>query len=59
MIILHSIIRVILSLVQIDSILDEESGKIKDSITLRNDTVLCVHSPVQSESKREPFIKVS
>ena len=53
MIILHSIIRIILSLIQIDSILNEESGKIKDSITLRNDTVLCVHSPVQTKSKRQ------
>ena len=46
-IILHSISRIILSFIQIDSILDEKSRKIKDGITLRNDTILGVHSPVQ------------
>ena len=55
LIVLHSIFKFILSLVQIDSILDKESGKIKDSITLRNDTVLGVHSPVQTKPKKGLF----
>ena len=52
LIILHRIFKFILSLVQVDSILDEESGKVKDSITLRNDTVLGIHSPVQTKPKK-------
>ena len=49
LIILHSISRIILSFIQIDSILDEKSGKIKDGITLWNDAILSVHAPVQTE----------
>ena len=48
---LHGISRIVLSFVQIDSILDEESRKVKDGITLRNDAILGVHPPVQSKPR--------
>ena len=57
LIILHGISRIILSFVQIDSILDEESRKVKDGITLRNDAILGVHTPMQTKP-RTSFINV-
>ena len=51
LIILHGISRIILSFVQIDSILDEESRKVKDGITLRNDAILGVHPPMQTKPR--------
>ena len=57
LIILHGIGRIILSFVQIDSILDEESRKVKDGITLRNNTILGVHTPMQTKP-RTSFINV-
>ena len=57
LIILHGISGIILSFVQIDSILDEESRKVKDGITLRNDAILGVHPPMQTKP-RTSFINV-
>ena len=51
LIILHGIGRIILSFVQIDSILDEESRKVKDGITLRHNAILGVHTPMQTKPR--------
>ena len=51
LIILHGISGIILSFIQIDSILDEESRKVKDGITLRNDAILGVHPPMQTKPR--------
>ena len=48
-IILDGVIWIVLSLVQVDSILDEEPRQIKDGVTLGDHSVLCVHAPVQAE----------